>query len=139
MNDKLDGVLAFHAEALKLRARRQELIASNLANADTPNYKAKDFDFGAALARATGAAPAPGASASVAALARTQAGHLEARATGIEGTPLLYRTPTQPSVDGNTVDGDAERARFADNAVRYEAALRFLNGKIKTLLAASQG
>jgi flagellar basal-body rod protein FlgB len=135
VNDKLDGVLGFHAEALKLRARRQEVLASNLANADTPHYKAVDFRFADALAAATGGKAAAGAVP----LARTEAAHLAPTQQGAPGAPLLYRTPTQPSVDGNTVDGDAERARFADNAVRYEAALRFLNHHVKTLLAASQG
>lgn len=132
MIDKLDGVLEFHGEALKLRARRQELLATNLAHGDTPNYKAVDFKFSDALKNATGAA------AVTAEMARTQPGHLAPKGGAAPGVPVLYRTPSQPSVDGNTVDMDAERAQFADNSVRYEAALRFLNHHIKTLLAASQ-
>ncbi len=134
MLDKLDGVLRFHGEALKLRARRQELLAANLANADTPHYKAVDFKFADALRAAT-ADERPAA----AALARTHAAHASGRAPAGSGTAVLYRTPSQPSVDGNTVDADVERAQFADNTVRYEAALRFLNHKLKMLLAASQG
>lgn len=130
MIPKLDEALAFHAEALKLRARRQEVLAANLANGDTPGYQAVDFKFADALRAAAG-----GASGGV--LERTQAGHLGARGSA-GGATLQYRMPTQPSVDNNTVDMDAERARFADNAVRYEAALAFLNGQIKAILAAAE-
>jgi flagellar basal-body rod protein FlgB len=109
MIDKLGQALDFNAAALKLAARRQEILAANIANADTPNYRARDFSFEAALRSAT------------------------------EAVRGLYRLPTQPSIDGNTVDMDTERAQFAENAVRYEAALRFLNGQIKTILSAIQG
>jgi flagellar basal-body rod protein FlgB len=116
MIDRLDDMLRFQTEALKLRGQRQEILASNVANADTPNYKAVDIDFAQALKAATsthnGPAPAPS---------------------------LLYRNPTQPSIDGNTVELDAERAQFADNSVRYEAALKFLNAQLKTMLTALQG
>jgi flagellar basal-body rod protein FlgB len=115
--DRLDEMLRFHSEALKLRSQRQELLAANIANADTPNYKAVDFDFSRSLAQAV-ATPsgAPPAAASV-----------------------LYRQPTQPSLDGNTVEMDVERAQFADNTVRYEASLHFLNAQIKAMLTALQG
>ena len=99
-------------------ASAQELLAANIANADTPNYKAVDIDFGQALAAATRAAPG----------ARSAA----ARRCSIA-------CPRRPALDGNTVDMDVERAQFADNAVRYEAALRVLNAQIKTMLAAVQG
>ncbi|GIK86621.1 MAG: flagellar basal body rod protein FlgB [Burkholderiales bacterium] len=115
MIDRLDEMLRFHATALELRGERQSLLAANIANADTPNYKAVDFDFARALAEAT-RARAAGAPASAPA--------------------VLYRQPSQPSLDGNSVEMDAERAQFVDNTVRYEAALRFLNGQIKTLLEA---
>jgi flagellar basal-body rod protein FlgB len=138
MTDKLDGVLGFHAEALKLRARRQELLAANLANGDTPHYKAVDFRFADALRAATGAT-APAAPAAATPLQCTQPGHLASAAQAVAGAEVLYRTPSQPSVDVNTVDMDVERAQIADNSVRYEAALAFLNHQIKTLLAASQG
>jgi len=132
MMNKVDGLLDFHAEALKLRARRQELLASNLANGDTPHYKAVDFKFADALRSATGAqAPQP------AMPVRTQAGHMVSAVLPAIGTDVLFRSPQQPSVDGNTVDMDTERAQFADNTVRYEAALQFLDHHIKTLLAAS--
>ena len=132
MIGKLDQALSFQSTALTLRSERQQMLAANVANADTPNYKAVDFDFGKALAAATsGASTAPGT------LAATSAGHNTGSA-GRLPVQIQYRTGTQGSVDGNTVEMDAERAEFADNAVRYEAALKFLNGQIKTLLSAVQ-
>jgi flagellar basal-body rod protein FlgB len=116
MIDRLDEFMRFQTEALKLRSQRQELLAGNIANADTPDYKAVDFDFGKALSNvmATKAGPAP-------------------------QPQVLYRQPAQASLDGNSVEMDAERAAFADNTVRYEAALKFLNAQLKTMLAAMQG
>ncbi len=117
MVDRLDEMFRFQTEALKLRSQRQELLASNIANADTPNYKAVDFDFARALSQAASA----------------RAGEQPAAPN------VLYRQPTQPSLDGNTVEMDVERAQFADNTVRYEATLRFLNAQIKLMLSAIQG
>lgn len=133
MKSSIDSILGFHEKALNLRAQRQQLLASNIANADTPNYKARDIDFHAAMSAAQGA------SASSAALARTAAGHLQGTAGGVDGAPLLYRSTVQASIDGNTVDMDVERAQFADNALRYEANLTFISSQIKTMLAAIQG
>jgi flagellar basal-body rod protein FlgB len=124
----------FHQTALNLRAARQELIASNIANADTPNYKAKDIDFTNAL---QGALQGSGGKLAV---ATTSSGHLSGT-TGesVMGAPVMYRKPLQPSADGNTVDMDVERAQFADNALRYEASVRFVSDKAKDVLAALQG
>ena len=134
MISKLDNVFQFHQQALELRTFRQQLLASNIANADTPRYKARDINFGSALQAALDNGPQAGA------LARTAAGHSDGGASGVvHEQQVLYRTPTQPSVDGNTVEMDAERAQFADNSVRLEASLTFLSGQIKTLLAAIQG
>lgn len=115
MIDKLQGSLDLQGEALVLRARRQQVLAGNIANADTPGYRAVDFDFARALESAT---RRPGT------------------VPQVRLTPLAA---VQPAADGNSVDMDAERARFADNAVRYEAALRALNGQIRTLLDAIKG
>ena len=114
MIDRLDEYLSVQTTALRLRAERQGVIASNIANADTPNYKAVDFDFAKALdgALRNGQAASP---------------------------TLLYRNPMQDALDGNTVDMDGERARFADNAVRYEASLKLLNAQIRTMLTALAG
>lgn len=135
MTNRLADSLNFNAQALLLRAERQRVLASNIANADTPNFRAQDFDFAQALNAATQSSAA--ASRSVQA-ARTAPGHLAP--TQSPATPFLqYRVPTQGALDANSVDMDRERANFADNAVRYEASLRFLNGQIKTLLTAING
>jgi flagellar basal-body rod protein FlgB len=136
MVDKLDNILNVHAEALRLRAQRQQVIASNMANADTPNYKAVDFKFADALRAATGMGSAQLPATQ---LVRSAPGHLAPQGSkGGMPVQMLYRTPIQASVDGNTVNADGERARFADNAVRYEASLRFLNQQLKTMLSAVQ-
>lgn len=135
MSSRIDDMFRLHQTALNLRAARQELLASNIANADTPNYKARDIDFASALKGAmTG-------SGDKLAVATTSAGHLSGDASGqsVMGAPVLYRTPVQPSADGNTVDMDVERAQFADNALRYEASVRFVSDEAKDVLAALQG
>jgi len=134
---RIGDELMFNAQALTLRAQRQEVLASNLANAETPNYKARDFDFGAALRAATGT-PEPDAALAPVRLATTNARHLQGDAAAGLPVALQYRTPAQASIDGNTVDPDLERTRFADNALRYDAALRMLNGQIQTLQRAIQ-
>ncbi|MFC5547946.1 flagellar basal body rod protein FlgB [Massilia aerilata] len=130
MIGKLDDYLRFNETALSLRSQRQELLASNIANADTPNYKARDIDFSNALqgALARGAQPHI-ANGSVAADGKALA----------DGTPVLYRNVSQGAVDGNTVDMDTERTQFADNALRYEAGITMINHQIHNLLAAIQG
>jgi flagellar basal-body rod protein FlgB len=139
MIGKLDDYMRFNETALSLRSQRQQLLASNIANADTPNYKARDFDFANAMQSAL-ATSAPPASA----LATTAPGHLAQAGQGTgnflpNGTPVLYRQPAQGSVDGNTVDMDVERNQFADNALRYEAGVTMLNMQIRGLMAAIQG
>lgn len=136
MLDRITGTLDFNAQALKLRAERQQVIAGNIANADTPGYKAVDFDFSRALSEATATQ-----SANASSLATSSAGHIaSARAFGSDGAARLqYRSVGQPSMDANTVDTDVEQARFADNTVRYEASLKFLNGQIRTLMSAITG
>ncbi|MEC9482147.1 MAG: flagellar basal body rod protein FlgB [Halomonas sp.] len=135
MIDKLAGALNFHQEVLNLRAERQKVLASNIANADTPNYKARDFDFGSELSRAMkqGQGSAGGLT-----LSTTASRQIPAQGPASAGRDLLYRTPDQPSLDGNTVDMDRERAQFADNAVRYQAGLTILNSKIQGLKTAMQ-
>ncbi len=133
MLDQLTRALDFNSTALLLRSERSRVLAGNLANADTPNFKARDFDFKQALAQATGQADA------TVSAARTHAGHLPAPGAAGAAPTLLYRTPLQTSLDGNSVDMDMERASFADNTLRYEANLRFLNGQIRTLMTAISG
>jgi flagellar basal-body rod protein FlgB len=132
----LDQYVGVHAAALEVRSRRGELIANNLANADTPGYQARDIDFRQALARAAGQTPAAGVH-----LSTTNAGHIgggtQANAPG--NPDLKYRTPLAPALDGNTVDAQLEQAAFAENAVRYQATLKILNNKFRTLLTAIMG
>ena len=128
--DKLDATFRFHQDAANLRAYRQQLIASNIANADTPNFKARDINFRTAL---EGAFEARGTR-----LLTTAPNHI-ATAGGAAGTELQYRTAVQGSVDGNTVDMDVERSQFADNAIHYEANLTFIGDQIKIMRAAIQG
>lgn len=136
--NKLDSALGFHQDALRLRAKRQEIIASNIANADTPHYKARDIDFKAAMQQATQQMAGGGLST-----IKTAENHLDGVATHNNksagpGEPL-FRPVMQGSVDGNTVDMDIERNEFADNAIRYEASLLMMNGQIKKMLTAIQG
>jgi flagellar basal-body rod protein FlgB len=162
-SSRLTESLDFHANALLLRAERQKVLASNIANADTPRYASRDFDFKAALAAATAhlgadtpkaaggarGADAPPATAGSVPVTVTSAGHFGGNGGGtgggtggsgrIDSTALKYRVTEQASVDGNSVDLDRERANFADNAVRYEAGLRFINGSVRTMLSAIRG
>ena len=145
MTDRLDNEFRFHQSALALRAERQQVLASNIANADTPNFKARDIDFRKALQQALGGSASmalDAASPSMpAAMLASHPAHLSSAAAGstASGAELLYRTPRQDSIDGNTVELDPERAQFADNAVRYEASISAVNGKLKSLLAVITG
>lgn len=137
MLGKLDNYLRFNETALSLRAQRQELIASNIANADTPHFKARDIDFASAMQGALAKAGNPGSGQ----LAATNRGHVQPAADGKalpDGTPVLYRGVIQGAVDGNTVDMDVERNQFADNALRYEAGITMINAQIRGLMAAIQ-
>ena len=138
MLNRLTDSLDFQGQALQLRSERQRLIASNIANADTPGYIARDMDFAKTLKAATGTLPAAGA------LATSHAGHLgTGGAAGAGGAKvageLLYATAAQTNLDRNTVDMDRERASFADNAIKYEATLRFINSNVRTSLQAITG
>jgi flagellar basal-body rod protein FlgB len=134
MIDKLDAALRFNREALNLRAQRQEVLAANIAHADTPNYKARDFDFASRLTQAV----EQGRGGQSVQMAATSSRHIQGQASSMPDRDLQYRVPSQPSIDGNTVEMDAERINFADNALRYEANLTVVSAKIKSLLAAAQ-
>lgn len=134
MSSKIDSMLQFHQTALNLRAARQELLASNIANADTPNYKAKDIDFASALQGAMS-----GSTAKLPMAATAPMHWSGAAGENVMGAPVMYRNALQPSADGNTVDMDVERAQFADNALRYEASLKFISDEVKDVLTALQG
>jgi flagellar basal-body rod protein FlgB len=134
MIDRIGEDLGFYQKAISLRQQRQEVLAANIANADTPNYKSRDFDFGAALKDAMG----EGMRLPDTQLALTSARHIPAKAVSPDPAELLYRQPLQPSMDGNTVDMDVERVQFADNTLRYQSDLTVISGRIKTMMAALQ-
>jgi len=141
MISRLTASLDFHAQALSLRAERQRIIASNIANADTPGYQARDFDFASALRQATGQATGNGSGQFGNSIATGVATGI---ATGIASTvmspggrampTLRYAVPAQTNLDSNSVDMDRERAAFVDNSVKYESTLRFINGSVRTIL-----
>ena len=152
MQSVLDRYLGIHAQALTLESQRMQVLASNLANADTPNYKAQDLDFKAALSAAdpTGV----GSASATLPLAITHPNDLTSAGTaagaalgtndGIASTAtvpgaesaLKYRVPLAPALDGNTVDEQLEQSAFAENSVRYQATLSFLNSKLRALVNA---
>jgi len=131
MLDRIDQHLQPNLKALNLRAMRSEVLAANIANADTPNYKARDFDFRAAMAGVMSAARLG--------MQRTSPSHIEQRGASPGMPQLQFRAPVQPSIDGNTVELDAEISRFSDNAIRYQAALTFMNSRINGLRTALTG
>lgn len=123
-----------YSKALDLRAQRHQLLASNIANADTPNYKARDFDFSAAMNNALAGRAASGAMP----LVRTTSGHLSGEG-GTGSAHLKFRTETQSAVDGNTVDMDVERAQIAENAIQYQILTQLIGDKFKGLRSAMAG
>ena len=128
----LENALGLYEAALKVRAQRMEVLSSNLANADTPGYKARDLDFKSVLANyQSNSVPAS-------ALKTTHSGHMQ-QPGSVMGGQLQYRNPTQPSIDGNTVDPQLEKSKFMENALQYQATLQFINGRISTLRKAMKG
>jgi flagellar basal-body rod protein FlgB len=125
------SLFGVHGAALSLRQQRLEVLASNIANADTPHYKARDVDFHAALQRAMGESP-PGTPV------QTQPGH-QGGITEVGPDGLVYRLPLQPSLDGNTVDAEFEKAAFARAALEYRASLSFVDGRVRKLMTAITG
>lgn len=132
MKTLLDQQLQFHQTALNIQAFRQQLLASNIANADTPHYKARDIDFREAMQGALGKRSALG-------LTTTQARHIEAPGSSLLDAATKYRTELQSAVDGNTVNMDVERAAFAENAIHYEASITFINGLLRGMQTAISG
>lgn len=127
---KIGVDFGIHEQALRLKARRAEVLASNIANADTPGYKARDFDFRALLNRQmAGAEP----------LRTTHERHFRDATGVVHPEQLDYRIPNQPSLDGNTVDSQLEHAAYAGNALEYQASLQFLDGQVKKLRMALKG
>ncbi len=137
MLDKISGTLSVQGTALQLRARRQEVISSNIANSDTPNYKAVDFNFSSALRGAL----SKGTSSAANGLQQTRPGHIGGEGLTRSSLEIAtqFRASSKPALDNNTVDMDIERANFADNTLKYEAASRALSGTIKTMQTAING
>lgn len=135
MIDKLDALFAFQQQALSIRESRQTVLSANIANADTPGYQARDIDFNRQLQQAmnNGAVKGKGV-----ALAVTSTGHIEGHGGKQPALDLKYRVPYQTSMDGNTVDMDIERSQFADNTLKYQADLTFINSRVKSMLAVLQ-
>ena len=125
-----DKALGLHPQALTLREKRSEVLASNLANADTPGYKARDMDFQAILKQQSGL--------KMNHLETSHSGHVLPDQYQLNGK-LMYRTPQQASLDGNTVESHIEHSKYAENAVQYQASLRFINGRFSGLLTAIKG
>lgn len=136
MLDKLDVMIGFHRQALNLREQRQQILAANIANSDTPNYQARDFDFKTELTKAldqhsVNHRPSVG-------LKVTAQQHMQI-ATPLANSPqALYRVPFQNSADGNTVDMDLERMAFMDNSIHYQGSLTFLGEQFKSLISVLQ-
>ena len=133
MSISFADALGVQPQALALRARRAEIIAGNLANADTPGYLARDIPFAEMLARAQS-----GGNHARLQLLQSSSMHLTPRPSDRD-LGLQYRTPLQPAVDGNTVDSDQEMATFAQNSVAFEASFNFLNGRFRGLISAIRG
>jgi flagellar basal-body rod protein FlgB len=133
MVSKIDQYMGFHEAVLSVRGQRQQLLASNIANADTPDYKARDINFSAAMTHALSRSVSNSPD-----LAKTTSSHVNALGS-TDGPLPMYRSSVQGNVDGNTVDMDVERNQFTDNAIRYEASLTILNMQIRGILSAIQG
>ncbi|HLR30728.1 MAG TPA: flagellar basal body rod protein FlgB [Paenalcaligenes sp.] len=134
MFDRLSAEFGLHQSALALRQQRQEVLAANIANADTPHYKARDLDFRQQMSQAIQTQEQSQGTR----LSLTSARHIPGGQMTSISSELKYRIPAQPSLDGNTVDMDAERVAFADNSMGYQSSLSILSQRIKTLGAALQ-
>ncbi|SEI83125.1 MULTISPECIES: flagellar basal body rod protein FlgB [unclassified Pseudomonas] len=134
MSISFDNALGIHEKALNFRAQRAEVLANNITNADTPNYKARDLDFSKVLA-----AESDKANKGTFALNMTNNRHIEAEGLTDSDASLLYRTPSQPSLDQNTVDAQVENANYAENAIGFQASFTLLNSKFKGLVSALRG
>ena len=127
---RFDQAFGIHEQALKLRAKRAEVLAGNIANVDTPGYKARDFDFNSMLQQEVKSSQR---------LATTNSKHIQSDTNIVPPSQMGYRVPSQPSLDGNTVDSQLEHSAFASNALEYQASLRFVSGTVRTLRTAIKG
>jgi flagellar basal-body rod protein FlgB len=130
MTVSIDNYLGVHASAISLRTQRTKLLASNMVNADTPNYKARDIDFNAALKKEIAGHQST--------IKQTHSAHIKF-SQAFSSSPVMYRVPQEASLDGNTVDTNTEKGKFTENAVRYQASIEFLNKRIRSLIGAIRG
>ena len=127
-----DKALGIHDDALRFRSQRASVLANNLANLDTPNFKARDMDFKSMMARAE-------ASTGTISMSTTHSSHHQGSASDSFDSDLLYTTPSQPSIDGNTVEEHVEHAKYMENSLEFQATFTFLNSKFKGLTSAIRG
>ena len=128
MTNNLKQQFEVFSNSLGLRNKKNEILASNIANAATPNYKARDFDFETELARALSVGP----------LKTSSEGHIALASKNLPNK-IQYRKPLQPSMDGNTVELQVEQMEFAENSIRYQTTLNFINSKLSGLMGAIRG
>lgn len=128
-----DKALGIHDDALRFRSQRASVLANNLANLDTPNFKARDMDFKSMMARAESSV------SSVSMTTTHSAHHHSSLSASAQDADLLYRTPTQPNIDGNTVEEHVEHAKYMENSLEFQATFTFLNSKFKGLTTALRG
>lgn len=129
-----DSIFGIHERALQVRSDRSQVLANNLANADTPNFKARDIDFRQAIMQAREASDSQRTD-----MSRTNSRHIEGFAEQTTADYLKYRMPTQPSLDGNTVEAHIEKSKFMENSMQYQATLEFIDSKIKGIRGALRG
>ena len=127
MSINIDNYLGVHVNAVNVRAKKAKLMAENLANADTPGYKARDLDFRAALSQVQAGTSHSSSNS------KTHQAHIKLT-NSTDANTVKYRIPMQPALDGNTVETDVEQGKFTENAIRYQASLHFLNKRIKGLM-----
>jgi flagellar basal-body rod protein FlgB len=132
MSISFEKALGIHETALQFRSQRAAVLANNLANIDTPNFKAKDLDFKQALNQSMKTTQGFY-------LNTTQDNHIVAGSFGMQEGDLLYRTPQQPSIDGNTVEDQIEHAEYMKNSLAFQASFQFLNSKFMGLRTAIRG
>lgn len=130
-----EPIFGIYEQALKVRTQRAQLLANNLANADTPNFKAQDLDFRAALQDSM----ASSQNATSSFMTQTNSRHLSGETFTATNSHVMYRQNTQPSLDGNTVETHIEKAKFMENAMQQQVTLEFLNSKIKGISGALKG
>lgn len=126
------NALGIHEKALSFRSDRASVLANNLANVDTPNFKSRDLDFRQALSQQMGGSQVFSATT-------TSARHIDASTISTDDNSLLYRTPHQPSIDGNTVEDQIEHAEYMKNALAFQSSFQFLNSKFQGLRSAIRG